>query len=431
MLLKKQKMKDHRYILEPYKGMNTRYICPKCNHRNKTFTRYIDQESGNYLHVAVGRCNRENNCAYHYTPKQYFQDNSYLIEKPYQPQKFKTLSKQTSKSINPTINPTSFIPADLFKSSLKSYTTNNFITFLMDLFGKKITNQLISKYYIGTSKHWQGSTVFWQIDLSGKIRTGKIMLYNSSTGKRVKEPFNHITWVHNTFKQPEFNLKQCFFGEHLLRNSSKPVAIVESEKTAIISSVYLPGFIWLAAGSLTNLNFEKCAVLKGRKIILFPDLNAFEKWSNKAKELSKQVKFQIFDLLECKASDSDRKQGFDLADYLIKYNCKDFVIPETDPIIIKPTIVIKQQIEINQDEYYPKEPKIQKTENWDSIICELENYFASATIPIQSIKLNPHSTILSLPFFIESHLSYVKANNGKRSFKPYLNRLQELKDYLS
>ena len=35
-------------------------------------------------------------------------------------------------------------------------------------------------------------------------------------------------------------LKQCFFGEHLLREKTMPVAIVESEKTAIISSVYLP-----------------------------------------------------------------------------------------------------------------------------------------------------------------------------------------------
>jgi len=56
------------------------------------------------------------------------------------------------------------------------------------------------------------------------------MLYSPTTGKRVKEPFNHITWVHKALKQPDFNLKQCLFGEHLLQDKTKPVAIVESEK---------------------------------------------------------------------------------------------------------------------------------------------------------------------------------------------------------
>ena len=132
-------MNDHRYILEPYKGMNTRYICPKCNHRNRTFTRYIDIETGEHIHSNVGRCNRENNCGYHYTPKQYFQDNCFLFDIPNQIRKFNTSSKQTSQSITPHNKPTSFIPAQLFKSSLKSYEANNFVIFLIDLFGMEVT----------------------------------------------------------------------------------------------------------------------------------------------------------------------------------------------------------------------------------------------------------------------------------------------------
>ena len=248
-------MNEHRYTLEPYKGMNTRYHCPGCQVREKTFTRYIDTLTGEHIALNVGRCSRESNCGYHYTPKQYFQENNISFDidqvKPY----------NNPKEVITQQKPTSFIPIDLFKSSLKSYDTNNFIKFLIGLFGAEITSQLIRRYFIGTSKHWPGATVFWQIDIMGKIRTGKIMLYNSNTGKRVKRPFNYITWVHKAIDQPEYELKQCLFGEHLLHDKTKPLAIVESEKTAIIASVYFPQFIWVAAGSLNNLNAEKCKVL--------------------------------------------------------------------------------------------------------------------------------------------------------------------------
>ena len=92
-------------------------------------------------------------------------------------------------------------------------------------------------YRVGTSKHWQGATVFWQIAADGEVRGGKIMLYDRLTGHRVQEPFPHINWVHSVLKLPDFKLTQCFFGEHLLPYiRDKPVAIVESEKTAILAT---------------------------------------------------------------------------------------------------------------------------------------------------------------------------------------------------
>ncbi len=96
------------------------------------------------------------------------------------------------------------------------------------------------------------------------------------------------------------------------------MAIVESEKTAIIASAFMPDFIWLATGSLNNLSADKCAVLKGRKVVLFPDLNAFDKWSAKAKELAHITSFLVSDLLERNASDAERRDGLDIADYLLK-----------------------------------------------------------------------------------------------------------------
>ncbi len=228
-----------------------------------------------------------------------------------------------------------------------------------------------------------------------------------------KEPFNHINWAHKAIKKPEFELRQCLFGEHLLIDKTKPVAIVESEKTAIIASVYLAQFIWVAVGSLTNLNTDKCSILKGRTVILFPDLNGFEKWSNKANELSHLAIFTVSDLLELKATEAEKKQGFDLADYLIKYDYKAFALPELEPPpAVQPLVEVKP---------------FEQLENWEQDINELENYFSGIALPTQPIKLNRFSTITNCSLFIESHFSIVKANNGKQTFLPYLNRLQELK----
>ena len=405
-------MELHRYTLEPYKGMDTRHHCPACQVKEKTFSRYIDTVTGNYLADNVGRCNRESNCGYHYTPKQYFQDNNI----PFEPVKPAFIPK-------PVIKKTSLIPIDIFKESF-NHEANNFIRFLLNLFGPEITKELIKKYFIGTSNHWPGSVIYWQIDLNGKIRTGKIMLYNSDSGKRVKEPINYITWVHKALKLTDFSLNQCFFGEHLLKEKNKPVAIVESEKTAIISSVYLPQFIWLAAGGLDSLNIEKCKVLTGRSVILFPDLKGFDKWNDKVKELSHLTTFKISKLLEEKASPIEKEKGFDLADYLIKFDFRDFSIktpktPEVQPLIRKQEPEIKTWLNGT------------KKENWQNRINELEYYFNSTTLPNTTIKLNPHTSIFDISKFIESDLLAVKSHNGNRHFLPALERLEGLRRILT
>jgi hypothetical protein len=419
-------MNEYKYILEPYRGMNTRYRCPSCQQRDKTFSRYIDTETGEHIHPRVGRCNRESKCGYHYTPKHFFQDNNISFDtqlhNAHKPRTFTYQSK-----------PISLIPDEVFKASLAGYETNHFVKFLNDLFGNEITSEVVSLYFIATSNHWGGSTVFWQIDIQGKVRTGKIMLYSPTTGKRIKEPFNHINWVHKALKLPEFELRQCLFGEHLLIDKTKPVAIVESEKTAVIASVYLPQFIWLAVGSLTNLNAEKCSILNGRTVTLFPDLNGFDKWSSKAKELSHLAIFTVSDLLERKATEAEKKHGFDLADYLIKLNYQEFALPKPEatetPPSVQPLIKVKP-FEQPVSVYFFSKPQQPKPESWEQDITELESYFAGIELPTQPIKLNHCSSITNCSLFIENHFATVKANNGIRTYKTYLNRLHALRNIL-
>lgn len=422
-------MSEHRYILEPYQGMNSRYRCPSCQYKQKTFSLYIDAETGEHLHPAVGRCNRESKCGHHYSPKQFFKENGNENELWERYAHARVLGAKCSV-VRPVHKTISLIPVEVFKGSLKSHETNYFVNFLIDLFGVEVAGELVSHYFIATSIHWNGATVFWQIDSQGKVRTGKIMLYSPTTGKRVKEPFNHINWVHKALKLPVFELRQCLFGEHLLIDKTKPVAIVESEKTAVIASLYLPQFIWLAVGSLTNLNAEKCSILKGRVVTLFPDLNGFEKWSSKAKELSHLATFTVSDLLERKATEAEREQGFDLADYLIKFNYKDFVFlhPEANeaPQNLEQFVPLKT-FEHPEFVYSLSQSEPPKSENWEKDITELENYFAGITLPTQPLRLNKWTLITDCSKFIESHFTAVKANNGKQTYLPYLYRLRVLK----
>lgn len=302
-------MSDYRYILEKYNGMKTRYRCPNCN-KQGVFTRYIDTHTNEHLSHEVGICSRLIKCGYHYTPKQYFEDNN--ISKPVNTRNFKT------PLINKPQPKTSYISNAEMKKSLNSNKANYFIDFLSNHWNREVAIYLVNKYNIGTSIHWEGATIFWQVDIKGRVRSGKIMLYDASNCKRVKKPYNHINWVHKVFKKQDFNLKQCYFGEHLLnKDIDKPVAIVESEKTAIIASVYLPEFTWLACGSVNNLNKEKTKVLKGRNVVLFPDLKCFDLWNNKIPQLSNLATFRVSNLLEEQATLKEREQGLDLADYLL------------------------------------------------------------------------------------------------------------------
>ncbi len=296
---------SYRYTLQSYLGLKSRFRCPNC-HKTYKFSRYIDTETNEYVHKHVGRCNREIKCGYHYTPKQYFEDHNLKVK----PSSSINVPNKKEKAIS-TIHKTILI------KSLKKDEPNNFLKYLNKIFDIETVNKLKTTYYIGASKKWTGATVFWQVDIQEKIRSGKIILYNVNNGKRVKKPYNHITWVHSAMRITDYNLKQCFYGEHLLKTSSCPIAIVESEKTAIIASVFLPEFTWIASGSLSNLNYEKTKILKGRQVILFPDLGGYDTWKEKIPFLCPEATYQISDLLERKATPEQRELGLDIADYLI------------------------------------------------------------------------------------------------------------------
>lgn len=297
-------MAEFRFELE--KG-GLKYACPAC--KKERFVRYVDTATGEQVADVVGRCDREDSCGYHLTPKEYFLMTG---KSPFSSVSIPTRKREPVPEPEP-----SFIDTALMHASFTRYNENNFCKWLCSIFGEQKAFELTAAYQIGTSKHWPGSSVFWQIDRAGRIRAGKVMLYNSSTGRRVKDPFNHIQWVHKVLKIDPYHLQQCLFGEHLLSDQVRPVAIVESEKTAIVAAGFMPEFLWLATAGKNNLNRDKLKPLQGRRVVLFPDLGAYPKWCEIVKGIPDVT---VSDILERRASDADKAAGLDLADFLLREN---------------------------------------------------------------------------------------------------------------
>ena len=346
-------------------------ICPNCN--KKTFVYYVDTETGNYLPTDYGRCDRELNCGYHKAPpkgKKAFlisflsqkkisekalklvdangnisivpksqileqkESNCFITEwylknsnihylnnesKYFNSDNIEVINEVTAVKKPQPIKP-SFHSLELQYKIIKEYESqqfdDNLTTYLLSQFSFDEVQKATQNYYLtGANYCWNNATLFWQIDQKEQIHACKIMLYNKLSGKRIKEPYNHINWLHKAIKEPDFNLNQCLFGLHLINTDyQKEIAIVESEKTAIIMSIFLPEFIWIATGSKSGFKFDLLQPLKKRNCFAFPDKGEFNNWHIKATELNEQgFKIAVSDLLE----NIILQNGSDVADYYL------------------------------------------------------------------------------------------------------------------
>ena len=307
---KRKCMNNFRYKLQIYSGPNSKWNCPNC--LQKTLVRYIDSETDQYINDEVGRCDREVKCGYHFTAKQYFEANKSLGITYTEMSHFKP-------QIKPILKP-HYISVDTVASTLETPRNANFIKFLDYKYGEAETNKVITKYQLGAYK---SDVVFWQIDTSNRVRTGKIMKYDPTTGKRVKgAPPTNIIWAHKHFYKEGFIYVQCLFGENLIYGNNHTIAVVESEKTAIISSLYYPDKLWVATGGISNLKLIEA--LKGRNVILYPDTGCYEIWRDKAYLYRNKMNISISTILEHNALEIERENGYDLADFLLQFDLDEF-----------------------------------------------------------------------------------------------------------
>lgn len=301
---------EYRFKLEKYHGRATRHTCPSCRHA-RCFTHYVDTWGQITFPEDVGKCDRLNNCGYHKTPKQYFSDNP--------KQKKAMMNKKQSPFTDECANPpVSYHPLSLMRSTMKKYAQNNLYVYLCDKIGAERTMELFRLYNVGTAKN--NATVFWLMDISQRLRGGKIILFGDD-GHRVKGAGHDVNWAHRMLHLSDFNMKSCYFGEHLLAGDNKTtVAMVESEKSAIVASAYITDCIWIATGGLANgFSPGQLALLKGRKVVLFPDLGGTEIWRGHLEKMNSMgIHASIFDDLEKAATEEERAKGLDIADYLLQ-----------------------------------------------------------------------------------------------------------------
>ena len=182
------------------------------------------------------------------------------------------------------------------------------------------------RYRLGCSK--EGGVIFWEIDDQQRVHTGKIMYYQPDCHR---DKAHNPTWVHSLMKDKlpqNYELQHCLFGLHLLTSDishqTSSVALVESEKSAVILSEKFPDFIWLSCGGLQMFKPELLAPLVNHKVVIFPDTDetgeAYKQWLIVLQQAQRQYVFKyplrISRLLENHASQEQKQQKIDLVDFL-------------------------------------------------------------------------------------------------------------------
>ena len=326
---------EYKYHLLKYAGKASRLTCPNCEQPH-CFTPYVD-DNNEILDPTVGRCDHEGSCGYHKTPAEYFKEHPEAKEPDWRWQRCPVKPGMTTPAKQSAKEP-DIIPWDIVRRSVRLNPESTLVTFLRTLFDAETIQRLVTEYYLGVTK--DKAAIFFQIDHKGNCRGGKIIQYNPETGHRIKDNDSKIPvdWIHPKLKakgiiKPDWTMTQCLFGEHLLtRYPERIVALVEAEKTALIGAGFIPEYNWLATGGRSGVN-DRVNILQGKKILIFPDVDAYDYWKEKFKARPK-LEIYISDYLQKTATEEDLNNHIDIADWLIRWhNDPDTVtLPPETPI---------------------------------------------------------------------------------------------------
>ena len=308
---------EYKYQLQKYSGRNSRYTCPACGRPN-CFVRYVDRW-GRPIAPTCGRCEHVDSCGYEQKPREYFAEHPQEKERNEYRPALPQHQKQETK--------TDYIPFDLIQRS--ESIDNNLMQYLGKFFPQLDLMRVTKAYHLGCTR--KGETIFPEIDMQGRCRTGKIMQYGED-GHRVKKERDAVDWLHARYmrqqgkKASDFRLRQCLFGEHLLtERPDEMVALTESEKSAIICALVFPDFIWVSCGGKHGFKPDLCKPLAGRNVLVYADADAVDEWREKIAQLTFCKSIRLSDWSKGEPQDSKR----DIADLILEEQKRKQVKPTT------------------------------------------------------------------------------------------------------
>jgi hypothetical protein len=403
-----------QYQLKRYKTPSDRVTCPACGGK-KSFAPYIDIETGNDLPAQYGRCNRIDQCGYHLNP---YKDGYGTNQQ--KPDGFVPAPIAKPRPSKPAVD----LPKVLLIATLKKSPDNRFIQHLLKLFPTDVVSNLQSEYMIGDHDVWSGATIFWFVNSACKVRAGQVKQFdNAGHTAKNSDGTSRTVWIHKLIpKETEWLAAyedqdmrvDCLFGEHLLsRYPDRKIALFESPKTAIIAAPFFPEMLCLAVGALDYLTPERVQSLKGKTVILYPDLSkegkAFAKWSEKAERLRHLGDFKVSSFLEQIATDEERAKGLDMADYLERMDYK----PRPEELRTVSEDVTFGDVPAEPTPGLIDAEPVPHTKPEPFDIAEYREWISTKEMPKSKIILNDAVTIYNLEAFVTGRLNHIHAFTGR------------------
>lgn len=207
---------------------------------------------------------------------------------------------------------------------------SSFCRALCQLFAAERVEWVAEQYRLGVYESWKyaDNVVFPSIDRCGRVRNLKTQRYcpDIRSPQFLHADHKHILYLGKMLveqgllpKNSEFD-NNCLFGEHLL--TARPedmVMLVESPKNAVLGALVAPQYVWVATGSKNALK-RTVGVLRGRRVMVYPDRDAISTWKQQLHEMRDIALFEVSDLCERCAPADEAK--YDIADYIISNRLK-------------------------------------------------------------------------------------------------------------
>ena len=332
-------MGQFRYTLDS----GEKFECPSCG-ASKRFVRYKDNVRGNYVDGEYGKCDRVNSCGHWVQIKNKYV-NADMLHQDVVPGRERSILM--SDTFEFEFYESYYLNRNISRIGNETRNTNVFLRGLAKRFGIENVIRIHKEMRIGT--FYDGGTIFPFFNTRDELITGKIMFYDKNLKRIRSGRRSYPMWFHNyDYKAEdgyyyaggiqEQHITDIPFFNYKFRayvsGEIDTVCLVESEKTAVIMSIVLPDYHWIASGGLCNLQEYKFFGMNSLNWVLFPDLGYIKNknntsvrdyWENRFDQLSKKFDFKSLSFPEYippNANDRDVSswldKGYDVADFVLK-----------------------------------------------------------------------------------------------------------------